>query len=712
MANYSWPPLKDRKVMGQRLLRHDGIEKASGKAKYTSDIKRPNMLHVAVAVSPYANARIRAIDAAAAEKMPGVKGIQVGVKPGEVVQWAGWELAFVAAETESQARDAAHAIKVDYDVLPHLVNEADPKKASDRMKPAGEQIEGDPDAALKAADVVSEGTYHIPTLQHCCLESHGSVVQWTGDKVEFNPSTQGVTAIQGDLARQLSVPTANVHVHQDHIGGGFGSKFQADRWGVAAANLSKLNGGRPVRVYLERPVEMVIGGCRPSGHAQIKLGAKKDGTITVWESKSWATGGVGGGGPAPIPYVYTKFPNRRQNHSAVSTNNAPIRAWRAPNHQQACFLTCTAIDDLAAKLGMDPMEVFAKNAVVTPRAEAYVRQLKKAAALSDWAKLWKPRGKQVGAIRRGLGVAVHTWGGAGHDSTANLTIHPDGSVVIELGSQDLGTGTRTIIAQVVAETLGLRADDITVKIGDTNYPSSGTSGGSTTVGGVSSAARKASVDGLEKLFVEAADALKVPADQLVASGGRIFAKSAPAKALTWKQACAKLGVNSIAVSGKNDPRQAPKEGLNTGGVGGVQVADVSIDIETGIVRMNKLVAVQDCGLIINPRTAESQVYGACIMSICGALMEERIMDDITGRMLNNDMEFYKLAGIKDIGEIIVQLEIDELNDKRGVIGLGEPPAIGGIAAISNAVANALGVRVPWVPVTPNRVLDTLAGRRS
>ncbi len=712
MANYSWPPLKDRKVMGQRLTRHDGIEKAAGKAKYTSDYKKPHMLHGAVAVSPHANARVRSIDTSVAEKMPGVKGIYPGVKAGEVVQWAGWEVAFVAAETEVQARDAAHAVKVDYEVLPHLVNDADLKKAGNRAKPAGEQIEGDPDAALKAADVVSEGTYHIPTLQHGCLESHGSVVQWTGDKVEFNPSTQGVTGIQGDLARQLAVPVPNVHVHMDHIGGGFGSKFQADRWGVAAAQLSKMAGGRPVRLYLDRPDEMVIAGCRPSANARIKLGATKDGAITVWESVSWASGGVAGGGSPPIPYVFTKIPNRRQNHSAVSTNTAPIRAWRAPNHQQACFLTCTAIDDLAAKLAMDPIDVFSKNAVLTPRGDAYVRQLQKAAELSEWKKLWKPRGKQAGMIRRGLGVAVHTWGGAGHDSTANLTIHPDGSVVIELGSQDLGTGTRTIIAQVVAETLGLRAADITVKIGDTNFPASGTSGGSTTVGGVSSSARKASVDGLEKLFAEVAEALKVPADQLAATGGKIVVKGNPAKALTWKQACAKLGITSIAVTARNDPRQAPKEGLNTGGVAGVQVADVSVDIETGIVKMNRLVAVQDCGLIINPRTAESQVYGACIMSICGALMEERIMDEITGRQMNADMEFYKLAGIKDIGEILVHLEIDEVNDKRGVIGLGEPPAVGGIAAISNAVANAIGMRVPWVPVTPDRVLDTLAGRRS
>jgi xanthine dehydrogenase YagR molybdenum-binding subunit len=704
--------MKDRKVMGQRLTRHDGVEKASGKAKYTSDYKKPHMLHAAVAVSPHANARVRSIDLSEVEKMPGVKAVYAGIKAGEVVQWAGWEVAFVAAETEVQARDAARAVKVDYEVLPHLVQEIDLKKAGDRAKAAGEQIQGDPDAALKAADVISEGTYFIPTLQHSCLESHGCVVQWIGDKVEFNPSTQAVTAIQGDLARQLGVPAASVHVHQDHIGGGFGSKFQSDRWGVAAAQMSKLAGGRPVRMFLERPDEMVIAGCRPSAGARIKLGASKDGAITVWESVSWASGGVAGGGSPPLPYVYTRIPNRRQNHSAVSTNTAPIRAWRAPNHQQASFLTSAALEDLAAKAGLDPMVVFSKNAGLTPRAEAYTRQLKKAAELSGWAKLWKPRDKQTGMIRRGLGIGINTWGGAGHDSIANLTIHPDGAVVIELGSQDLGTGTRTIIAQVVAETLGLRAGDINVKIGDTNYPASGTSGGSTTVGGVSSAARKASVDGLEKLFAEVAEALKVPADQLAATGGKIVVKGNPAKALTWKQACAKLGVTSISVSGRNDPRQAPKEGLNTGGVGGIQVADVTVDMETGIVKMNKLVAVQDCGLIVNPRTAESQVYGACIMSICGALMEERIMDQVTGRQMNADMEFYKLCGINDIGEIVVHMEIDEENDKRGIIGLGEPPAVGGIAAIANAVANAIGMRVPWVPVTPDRVLDTLAGRRS
>jgi xanthine dehydrogenase YagR molybdenum-binding subunit len=270
------------------------------------------------------------------------------------------------------------------------------------------------------------------------------------------------------------------------------------------------------------------------------------------------------------------------------------------------------------------------------------------------------------------------------------------------------------MTQVAAESLGLPMSAVKVSIGDTNYPPGGTSGGSTTVGGVSSAVRKATVNALEKLFATAAESLGVQPGELEAADGKIRVKATPAKFLAWKDACKKLGVNSISETGQNDPRQAAREGLNTGGVGGVQIADVTVDVETGVVRMNRLIAVQDIGLVVNPKTAESQIYGACIMSVCGALMEERIVDETTGRVLNPDLEWYKLAGIKDIGEIIAHIEIDETNDKRGVIGLGEPPAVGGIAAIANAVANATGVRVPSVPLTPDRIINALnpSGRQS
>jgi xanthine dehydrogenase YagR molybdenum-binding subunit len=225
---------------------------------------------------------------------------------------------------------------------------------------------------------------------------------------------------------------------------------------------------------------------------------------------------------------------------------------------------------------------------------------------------------------------------------------------------------------------------------------------------VSASTRKSTKNALEKLYAAVAPSLGAPADQLEAAEGKIQVKGNPAKSLAWKAACQKLGVQPITEMGENNPKQPM--GLINQGVGGVQIADVSVDVETGVVKMNRLAAVQDCGLIINPKTADSQVFGACIMSICGALFEERIMDEQTGRFLNADMEFYKLAGAADIGEIIVHLDITPEHDSRGVIGLGEPPVIPGIAAIANAVANAIGVRVPHVPLTPDRVLAVLERR--
>jgi len=249
---------------------------------------------------------------------------------------------------------------------------------------------------------------------------------------------------------------------------------------------------------------------------------------------------------------------------------------------------------------------------------------------------------------------------------------------------------------------------IDLRIGKNSYPVSGPSGGSTTSGGVTSSTRKATVNALEKLYETVAPALGVQPNQLEAIDARIQVKGDPSKALSWKQACAKLGTSSIQEKGYNDQRRP--EGLNSSGVGGVQMAEVSVDTETGIVRMKKTVAVQDVGLVVNPKLAESQMNGAIIMGICGALLEHRVMDQQTGRMLNADMEFYKLAGIGDVGEIVSVLDLRPETDKRGVIGIGEPCAVGVVAAIANAVTNALGVRSSGVPLTPNRVLAALEGR--
>lgn len=710
--DYSWPPMDKRRVMGKNHSRLDGPQKATGTAKYSSDLNPKGLLFAAFLCSPHAHARIKSIDTSEAEKLPGVTAVRVINGAGKELQWEGAEIASVAATSEEVANDAVHRIKVHYEILPHVVREEDLSKVGNRAKAAGEQTTGDPDKAFQEADVVIEGHYGIPVITHCCLEPHGLAVAWQGDKIDYWPSTQGVSTVGGDLAKGLAVPVTNINVEMQYMGGGFGSKFPSDLWGTEAAQLSKQSGGKPVKLFLDRATELKIAGNRPSAFGHIKAGAKKDGTFTAWQSETWSTGGVGGGGLNAdlFPYVYRNVPNRRINHTAVSINAGSARAWRAPNNPQASFLTCAALEDLAAKLRMDPVEFFDKNADLTERPEVYRSQLRKAAELIEWKKNWRPREEGKGTMRRGLGLGVNRWGGGGHESQCRCNIHPDGAVEVELGSQDLGTGTRTIIAMVAAETLGLPVGAIKVKIGNNSYPPSGASGGSTTVGGVSSSTRKATVTALNTLFETVAPSLGVQPDQLAAVDGRIQVKTNPSKSLTWQAACQKLGMKTISEMGHNVPREAPREHLNSAGVAGVQMADVSVDMETGIVRMNKLVAVQDCGLVVNPKTAESQVFGACIMSICAALMEERIMDHQTGRDLNADMEFYKLAGINDIGEIIVHMDITPEHDKRGVIGLGEPGAIAGVAAIANAVANATGVRVPMVPLTPNRVLEAIERR--
>jgi len=711
MPDYNWPPQGNRRLMGKRISRIDGGEKASGRAKYNSDINPQGLLHAMLLTSPYAHAKVVSIDVSEAKALKGVTAVRVIAQPGTEIQWEGAEIAAVAAETEQIARDGVRKIKVQWEVLPHVVKENDLSKAGTRVKAAGEQVTGDPDQGFKDAEVVHEGYYAIPVLTHCCLEPHGQVIQWNGDSIMAWPSTQAVSPYAGDLAKALQLPATQIKVHQDHIGGGFGSKFASDRWGVECAQLSKESGGRPVKLFLDRATELKIAGNRPSGFANIKIGAKKDGTITAWQSQSWATGGMAGGGSPPLPYVYTNIPNQRKNHSSVSLNAGGQRAWRAPNHQQASYLTASAIDDLAAKLNMDPVELFSKNAGYTARADVYRQQLAKGAEMIEWKKKWHPRGDTTpGPIKRGLGLAVGTWQGGGHNSNAKTTINPDGTVLVELGSQDLGTGTRTAINIVAAESLGLPLNAVKVVIGDNSLPFSGASGGSTTIGGVSGSTRRATLNALEKLFDVAAPALGVPKDQLEAVDGRIQVKGNAAKNLTWKAACAKLGASSIAEAGAHDQRNPG--GLASAGVGGVQMAEVSVDTETGLVKMIKTVAVHDIGTLINLKTAESQILGGCIMNICGALMEERVMDVATGRHLNADMEFYKLAGIGDIGEIVVHINTEPEHDKRGVIGLGEPSTIALPTAIGNAVANAIGVRVTTLPLTPDRVLAALEGRRA
>lgn len=707
MADLAWPDPADCSLLGKRVTRLDGPDKCTGRAKYTYDVNRPRMLWAKFATCPHGRARVVAIDTSAAEAMPGVVAVEVIAGAGFECKVAFQEVAVVAAESEEVAREAARRVAVTWDVLEPCVHDDDPALAGNNAKPGRENETDGFAQAIEGAAVVSETEVGCSILTHCCLESHGSVVEYAEEQgkpvVTAWASTQAVSGVGGEFARELQTDAANVHVICQHMGGGFGAKFGADLWGALAARLAKRT-GRPVKVMLERDLEIALAGSRPSAFGRMRVGVADDGAIVAWESEAWGSGGNGGGMGAPsLPYVFGEIPARKSRTTPIFTNTGGARAWRAPNHPQMCLLTMAALADAAAELGMDELEFFKKNLGLTARADVYREELDLAAGLIDWKGKWKHRGEATGALRRGLGIAMHTWGGGPHDSNVQCTLHPDGSIEVRCGTQDLGVGNRTVLGIVAAETFGVPLEKVSVLIGDNRYPASGGSGGSTTVGATSTATRHACVQALDRLFEAVAPELDAPADQLVARGGMVRRRDSTAGGLPFADACRRLGTEPVVTMG----RTQRGNGLSSSQVGGVQMAEVEVDAETGIVRVLKLVAVQDCGRIVDLLTAESQVRGAMIMGVCAALYEERVMDAATGMLLNPDLEFYKLAGIADVGELVVHMMQTPEHLARGVIGIGEPPAISPMAAISNAVANAIGARVKRCPMTPERVLAAL-----
>jgi xanthine dehydrogenase YagR molybdenum-binding subunit len=691
------------KVLGQRIERLDGPVKSSGAAKYSLDIQRPGMLYGKILGAPIAAGTLKSLDTSAAEALPGVAAVHVMTEVGRPINWAGQEIVALAATTEEIAEDAIRLIKAEYEPAKHQVNDTDPNLVEGRART---RTDGDPEKAFGEAATVISGRYGLSMITHCCLEPHGQVSDLADGTLKVWPSTQSVSGIAGQLARPAGVPTNKVEIDCQYMGGGFGSKFNAGAWGAVGVELSK-KAGKPVKLLLERDLELMIAGNRPSAYADVKIGADAQGRVIAWDSKCWGTGGRGNFGAPPLPYVFA-FPNRNTSSQGVPTNRGPSQAWRAPGHPQACLITMSAMEDCAAKLGIDAFEFFMKNLEFAPEAlrDTYREELTIAADMIGYQQKAHPRGdKAAGPIKRGLGISLHTWGGAGHAAGCNVTINPDGSVAASIGTQDLGVGTRTCVGMVVAESLGLPLEAVEVNIGRNAYPAAGASGGSTTIGGVSSASRRAAIAALDELLKKVADQLGIPADKLEAYEGRIREIDNPEKSIAWRDACRLLGQTAITQQGQHRP--GARTELTGSGVGGVQMADVSVDVETGIVTMNEMVAVQDVGLVVNLKLAESQMYGALIMGVTYSLFEESVYDHKTGRMLNPDMEFYRLAGLADVGKFKVRMMTGPGYDERGVIGIGEPPVISPGAAISNAVANAIGVRVPMLPLTPDRVLAAL-----
>ncbi len=664
------------------------------------------MIYAKILRSPFAHARVKSIDLATARKAPGVRAVMATIQPGQKVMYAGEEIAAVAALTEQQAADAVRLIRVEWDVLPHLatIEQAMRPEAPKVFEPANTRTgnteeTGDVSAGFSAAAYTIEGTYSTQVQTHSSLETHGCVCEWNGDNLTAWVSTQAVHGTRDGFASGLKIPQSSVRVITEFMGGGFGSKFGPDAQGLICARLAKA-AGAPVKLMLDRKEEHLATGNRPSAFAKVKAGVTADGTLTAFEAQSWGTGGAGAGSGYPLPYIYV-FPNRKRTHTDVYINAGLQRAMRAPGHPQGCFITEVVMDELADAVRMDPIEFRLKNLPALVSNAMWRRYFPMGAERIGWNRRHPTGDPAPGPLKRGLGCSANRWGGAGQGTRAHCEINPDGSVLIRSGTQDIGTATKTLMAIITAETLGLTVDQIRVELGDTNHPFSGGSGGSTTAASVSPAIRVTSGMARDQLFERIALSMKTTPDQLEIGVGRIHVKAAPEaspRGISWRDACKMLGTQPVSVDGQWE------RGLSASGTTGVQCAEVEVDIETGITRVKKIVCVQDCGLIVDLKTAETQCYGGIISGVNYAVMEERILDRVTANMVNPNMEFYLIAGQSDIPEIDVVL-VDQ--PERGVIGIGEPPAVATAAAIANAVRNATGVTIRSLPITPDKLLTEL-----
>lgn len=696
----TWKKLDEMRILGKSYTRIDGPEKVTGRAKYTYDIQIPGMLYGRILRSPHPHARIISIDASAVKALPGVKAVLTDIK--KEVMFVGDEVAAVAAVNEDIANDALALFKVEYEILPFTVVEDEalksdsPQVFANRENNLGRKNnwgEGDVDQGFRDAEIVLERTYRMQVQVHTPLETHGCVAKWDGDELYMWDSSQGVHSCRAAMAKSLEMPENKVYIITHHMGGGFGSKLGPKGYNIIAAKLAR-QAGEAVKVMLDREEDVLATGNRPSSVQKIKIGAKRDGTLTAFELESHGTGGIGGGAGVPQPYVYA-VPNFKVSHTDVYINAGPGAPMRAPGNPQANFAMESIMDELAEALQMDPLELRLKNDPNQTRQQEF----KIGADKIGWSRRPKT-GTTTGVLRRGIGVGAGSWNVPGApDTKALVSIFADGSVDVQIGTQDIGVGTRTIVAGVAAEELGLEVKDIVPLIGESRYPWATASGGSMTVPSVAPAIKRAAEKARLKLVERVAANLKVPATDIEQKNKEFSSKTSPDKKMTWKEACALIRGGPIT------ELEGWAEGLSDRGVAGCQFAEVEVDSETGQVKVLKMVAVQDCGLVLNALTAKNQVNGAIIGEIGYVLLENRILDAATGVMVNPELENYKIPGAVEMPEFDVTM-FDESH--RGVIGLGEPPAIPGVGAIANAVANAIGVRIRELPITPDKVLMALA----
>jgi xanthine dehydrogenase YagR molybdenum-binding subunit len=639
-------------------------------------------------------------------------------------------VAAVVAAEESVAEDALQLIEVEYEGLPfvHTIRRAlEPDAPS--LRPDGNVIPSDPrergsvESGFAEAEVVVEESFSTQVNIHQCLEAHASVADWDADGLTVWASTQGVFTLQATLADLLKLPLPRIRVIKRHMGGGFGSKLYydisvLDRSIVLAILLSKRT-GRPVKFVHDRENESKNTGHRPATLQSFRVGARRDGRLTAVDLTTHIT--LDDSISRATAAVYSCPNLKLQENTVVASFGAP-RPTRAPGNVQNTFALEMTMDRLAERLGMDPLELRRVNYSQTNPADGRPWALK---ALDECYRMgaerigWQRRNARAGQApgvtgekRRGLGVATGIWGGSfGLPASAIVRLNPDGTVHVLVGTQDIGTGTRTVMSMIAAEELGLSLDDVEITVGDTGVcPPGPLSGGSLTVPSVGPAVRNAAADARERL---SALALAMPdsplagatTEDLEASEGRIRLHRDPTRSVPFKEVAAAMGRDYIFGTGSRAPNPADVV-ISTWTA---QFADVEVDMETGLVDVKKIVSVHDIGRVLNPLTASSQVEGGVLQGVAYALYEDRIMDRTTGRMANPNLHDYKIPTALEVPEIeaVFVPKPDAKANLIGAKGVGEPPIIPTAAAIGCAVYNATGAFVRDLPMTPDRVLAAL-----
>jgi xanthine dehydrogenase YagR molybdenum-binding subunit len=726
-------------VVGQAVPRIDGPRKVSGVAKYTSDHRVDGMIYAVPVGSTVAAGRIAEIDVSKAVAAPGVIEVfqrsNVGKlykpSPGagaidetrppfadDVIRYYGQFVALVVAQTFEQATAAASLVDVTYRDV------AAPNVALD-LSPDDEPTEvarrGDPSAAYDASPVKVDQTYVTPAETHNPIELHASLATYDGEAFTLYETTQAITNHRNVVSEILGVPRENVRIIMKFLGSGFGGKLWPWTHGTLAAAAAR-NLGRPVKLVVTRKQMFETVGHRARTQQRVRMSAQRDGTLTSLRHDP-----VNGAGMLDeydencgeaTPYFYGTN-NLRVTAAQTRRNIGAPTAMRGPGAVPGLFATESAYDELALALGIDPVQLRLRN---EPAHDQNLnipfssRHYAECLTLGAQKFGWSQRTPAVGSMRQngtilGWGVAGCSWIAARFGAEARVELHADGSARVLTGTQDIGTGTYTVLAQVVAEATGVALEHIAVELGDTRLPPGPISGGSMVTASVIPAVLEAARGAMKSavaLATKGSDApfAGVPADELHFEGGRIARKDSAAGAVPFEDVLCTASVAQVSGSGKADATFAdehPKYSLHSYGA---QFVEIGWQPEIARLRVNRIVTVVDAGRIINPRTARNQIEGALVMGVGMALFEETHYDPRSGAPVNSNLADYVMASHADAPQMDVTFldYPDTALNELGARGVGEIGLAGVAPAITAAVYHATGVRVRALPVTIENLL--------